>query len=123
MEDKKTEDVKDTKDVEVTENSITPEESYRIRLNYSIKQYRTAVRWLRDARVYKSSYRGDLTFEGKSWKDDIEGELAFDSNVAYREAASSVLYWRKRINHYNYRLMQLSSKKKKEREQDGRKDS
>lgn len=97
---------------EQKERELTPKEKLKNSLNYSIRQYRIAVRWLRDARIYRGFYSGDLTFEGKSWKDTVEGELATDASRAYREATAGVLFWRKKINHYNNKLIELSSKEK-----------
>jgi len=79
---------------------LTPKQQTRRKLNYSINQYRVAVKWLRDARIYKNTFSGNLTIDGKQWKDSIEGELAGDAQFAYIEAASAVLYWRKQINKY-----------------------
>jgi len=69
-------------------------------LKNSIAQYKSAVRWLRDARVYQSAYASDLTFEGKTWKNSEEGELAQDARKAYVEAVSNVLFWRKQVDKY-----------------------
>lgn len=77
-------------------------------LKYCIGQYRTAVRWLRDARTYKDKYAQNLTSTGKSWKEGNEGELAKDSVKAYNEAVSGVLYWRRKINSCNEKLMNLA---------------
>ena len=89
----------------------TPEEEARGKLRYRVKQYRIAIRWLRDAKHYKNTYASELTFEGKPWKDSAEGELAQDALKAYKEAVASVLYWRRLINDCNNTLMDLAKEK------------
>lgn len=62
--------------------------------------YRSAIRWLRDARNYKNMFVGKVTSTGEVWEDGVEGELASDAMVAYDEAASAVLRWRSKIEEY-----------------------
>jgi hypothetical protein len=85
-------------------------------LRFCTNQYRIAVRWLRDAKVYKQAHVQDLTFEGKAWKGSQEGDLATDASKAYSEAVSGVLHWRRRINNCNEKLMDLAGGKNGRRE-------
>lgn len=84
----------------------------REKLNKAVAQYRMAVRWLKDARIYYNAYSQELTFDGKVWKGNSEGELAKDSQKAYNEAISTVLYWRKKIDSINKSLVDLAGKRK-----------
>jgi hypothetical protein len=105
--------------METKEEEITPKLKLKKSLNYSIKQYKFAVRWLGDAKRYLHTYSGDLTMSGQTWKDGIDGELAEDANKAYKEAARNVLFWRKKITEYNEKLIDLCSKEEKVNESHG----
>ena len=96
---------------EVSEKELTPEEMLRGRLRFNTRQYRIAVRWLRDARGYYRQYSSELTYDGKNWKDNAEGELAKDAQKAYTEAIASVLRWRRLITECNESLMDLAKEK------------
>jgi len=95
----------------MTQDTISENERLRKELGRCIARYRNAVRWLRDARHYKTTYGQDLTYEGKPWKDNQEGSLAQDAVRAYEEAVNGVLYWRRRINNCNEKLMDLAGDK------------
>ena len=78
-------------------------------LKFYINQYRIAVRWLRDVRLYKATYGQETTYEGKSWKGD--NELAEDSTRAYDEAVSTLLHWRRKVDSCNERLIDLAGER------------
>lgn len=88
------------------DKELTLEQQYGQKLNFSIRQYRSSVRWLREARIYAS------IFADENWKGPEEAEVAQDSRKAYKEAVASVLYWRKQVNKYNELLIKLANKKK-----------
>lgn len=85
----------------------TEEQKERKKLWYYTSQYRIAIRWLRDAKLYKQNHASDLTYDGKPWKENKEAEIGADSVRAYSEAVASVLAWRSRINKCNDRLIDL----------------
>ena len=100
MEEKKQETLQET---------LTPVEVERKKLRFCLGQYRIAVRWLRDAKMYRQDHASDLTYGGKSWKPNEEGSLAEDAARAWKEAVAGVLTWRRRIDACNERLMDLAS--------------
>ena len=102
---------------------LTPEQQFKKRLKHATNQYRIAVRWLRDARIYKQNFAQQLTFEGKAWKDTPESELAEDAQKAYTEAVNGVLYWRRQIDTLNKNLMDLAGEKANGKKRAGRKKS
>jgi hypothetical protein len=77
------------------------------RLKHSTTQYRVAVRWLRDAKIYKQNFAQHMTSDGKTWKDGPESELAQDAHKAFIEAVNGVLYWRRQIDECNEKLIDM----------------
>ena len=93
------------------EKELTPEQKLKRKLKYSINQYRIAVRWLRDARIYKQSFADKLAYNGQPWQAGPEAELADDAQKAYDEAVKGILYWRRQIDECNDKLMDLAGEK------------
>ena len=76
---------------------LTPRQILQGKINNAIARYRKAVRWLREARLYKNTFSENMTSDGRVWNSSKEGEIAEDANLAYDEAVADVLYWRSRM--------------------------
>lgn len=85
-------------------NETSKVDGLKKELNSAISKYRAAVKWLRDARTYK------MTFSAESWKES-ESEISKDSERAYKEAINSVLYWRKKKDGLQNKIMDLTRRK------------